>query len=91
MVSKYGIDSGYKSVPLPIVDFAIKAAEEANGDVRNSATQLLKTIKSRGGSEKLKEILETRSNLKNSIVKQLIWFISILLIMIPWIWEGQRR
>ena len=57
MVRKYGIDSGYKSVPLAVVDFAIKAAEETNGDVRNSATELLKTIKSRGGSDKLKEIL----------------------------------
>ena len=27
MVNKYGIDSGYKSVPLAVVDFAIKAAE----------------------------------------------------------------
>ena len=38
MVKKYGIDSGYKSVPANIVEFAIKAAEEANGEIRKSAT-----------------------------------------------------
>lgn len=54
MVNRYGLDGGHKSVPNAVIEFGIKAAEETNGDVRKAATDLLITIKNRGGANKLK-------------------------------------
>jgi hypothetical protein len=40
-------------VPHSIADFAMKAANDPEADVRKSAVNLAKTIKSKGGKQKM--------------------------------------
>lgn len=69
MVRKYGMGSDSKSVPEVIIDFGIKAAEETNGDLRKEGGKLLKSIKENGGNDRLKGALNSKPNLKNSIIR----------------------
>jgi len=47
MVDKYGV--GDNGVPLSVVDFALKAANDQDIEVRKSAISLAKVVKAKGG------------------------------------------
>ena len=51
LVEKYGV--GEHAVPQSVADFALKAANDPESDVRKSAVHLAKTVKAKGGKQKL--------------------------------------
>lgn len=69
MVEKYGV--GDNAVPLTVVDFALRAANDQDADVRKSAITLAKAVKMRGGKERLDSMLNDSMGVKSSVVKQL--------------------
>ena len=44
---------GENAVPYSVIDFALRAANDQDSDVRKSAISLGKTIKQKGGKERL--------------------------------------
>lgn len=55
-----------------MAEFAVKAANDQDGEVRKSALNLLKTIKSKGGKQRVESLLQHESmEIKPSIARQL--------------------
>jgi hypothetical protein len=54
-----------------VADFALRAAGDQDSDVRKSAINLGKTVKQKGGKQRLDNILMDSSGVKASIAKQL--------------------
>ena len=68
LVEKYGI--GEHEVPHSIVEFALRAANDPEAEVRKSAVDLAKVIKGKGGKQKLESLLAD-SRIKHSLAKQI--------------------
>ena len=54
-----------------MVDFALKAANDQDADVRKSAIDLIKSVKMRGGKDRLDNMLIESKVFKKSLAKQL--------------------
>lgn len=59
---------------MSVVDFALKASNDQDADVRKCAIDLLKSVKLKGGKDKLDNILIESKAIKKIFAKQL-WII----------------
>jgi hypothetical protein len=62
---------GDNKVPFTVADFAIKAANDQDAEVRKSAIDLIKSVKMRGGNDKLDNMLIESKVVKKSLAKLL--------------------
>lgn len=69
MVERYGVGEG--GVPYSVAEFALRAANDQDSDVRKSAINLARAVKQRGGKQRLDSLLMDSSGVKASIAKQL--------------------
>lgn len=65
-------------MPYSVADFALKAANDQDNDVRKSAVNLAKTVKQKGGKQRLDSLLLDSSGVKESIAKQLVHWKSVI-------------
>ena len=59
-------------MPLSVVEFSLKAANDQDAEVRKSAINLAKSIKERGGKQRLESLLYDSNGIKPSISKQIL-------------------